>query len=186
MQTNKPSKSDRIRFLTVTGIIAGLYAALTIGLAPLSFGLVQCRAAEMLTVLAVYTPAAVPGLTVGCVISNLVGLAMGANIAGALDVVLGTLATGLAAWLSYRLRRQRLWGLPVLSTLPPVILNALIVGTELAAVAPTFTVQVWLVQMALVGAGQLVACVGGGLVLAKVLQKSGLDRRLEQNRFTNR
>jgi len=45
---------------------------------------------------------------------------------------------------------------------------------------------VWLVQMALVGAGQLIACVGGGLVLARVLQKSGLDRRLEQNRFTNR
>ncbi|MBR5525143.1 MAG: QueT transporter family protein, partial [Clostridia bacterium] len=92
--------SEKSRFVTVTGIVAGLYAALTVGLAPLSFGLVQCRAAELLTVLAVYTPAAVPGLTVGCVISNLIGLAMGANIAGALDVVLGPLATGLAAWLS--------------------------------------------------------------------------------------
>ena len=104
------NNSEKIRFLTVTGIIAGLYAALTVGLAPLSFGLVQCRVAEMLTVLAVYTPAAVPGLTVGCILSNLIGLAMGANIAGALDVVLGTLATGLAAWLSYLLRRQRLGG----------------------------------------------------------------------------
>ena len=178
--------SEKSRFVTVTGIVAGLYAALTVGLAPLSFGLVQCRAAELLTVLAVYTPAAVPGLTVGCVISNLIGLAMGANIAGALDVVLGPLATGLAAWLSYRLRRQRIGGLPVLSTLPPVLLNALIVGTELAAVSPAFTTQVWFTEMALVGAGQLVACVGGGLVLARVLQKSGLDRRLEQNRFTNR
>ena len=181
MKTN-----ERIRFLTVTGLIAGLYTALTVGLAPLSFGLVQCRVAEMLTLLAVYTPAAIPGLTVGCVLSNLIGLAMGANIAGALDVLLGPVATGVAAWLSYGWRRHRIGGLPVLSTLPPVILNALIVGTELAAVSPVFTVQVWGIQMALVAVGQLIACVGGGLLLAGALQKTGLDHRLEQNRFTNR
>lgn len=180
------NRQKHLRFLTTTGIIAGLYAALTIGLAPLSFGLVQCRVAELLTILAVYTPAAVPGLTVGCVISNLVGLAMGANIAGALDVLLGPLATGLAAWLSYRLRRHRLWGLPVWSTLPPVLLNALIVGTELAAVSPVFTAEVWGIQMALVGTGQVIACVGGGLLLARVLQRTGLDRRLEKNEFTHR
>jgi len=181
------NNSEKIRFLTVTGIIAGLYAALTVGLAPLSFGLVQCRAAEMLTVLAVYTPAAVPGLTVGCILSNLIGLAMGANIAGALDVVLGTLATGLAAWLSYLLRRQRLGGLPVLSTLPPVALNALIVGTELAAVVtPTITWSGWFLWVGSVAAGQIVACVGGGVLLANMLQKTGFDRRLEQNDYTFR
>ena len=179
-------KSERIRFLTLTGAIAALYTALTLCLAPLSFGLVQCRVSEALTVLAVYTPAAVPGLTIGCVVSNLIGIAMGSNIAGALDVLLGPLATGLAAWLTYGWRRHRIGGLPVLSTLPPVVLNALIVGTELAFVSPVFTLQVWGIQMGLVAAGQVVACVAGGLVLARVMQTTGLAARLEQNGYTDR
>jgi len=184
-QTN--TKSDRIRFLTVTGLIAGLYAALTLVLAPISFGGVQCRVAEMLTILAAYTPAAIPGLTVGCVISNVVGLSMGANVAGALDILLGTLATGLAAWLSYRLRHIRVKGLPFWSTIPPVITNALIVGTELAVVLiPDLSVYGWLGWVASVGLGQIIACMGGGLLLAKMLQKTGFAARLEQNNYTFR
>ena len=103
-----------VRFVATTGVIAGLYTALTLVLAPFSFGLVQCRMSEALTVLAAYHPAAVAGLTVGCALSNMVGLAMGANAAGALDILVGTLATGLAAVLSYRLRSIRWGGLPVL------------------------------------------------------------------------
>ena len=182
----KETKVTNVRFVAVTGVIAGLYTALTLVLAPFSFGLVQCRVSEALTVLAAYHPAAVAGLTVGCALSNVVGLAMGANIAGALDVLVGTLATGLAAVLSYRLRHIRFGGLPVLATLPPVLLNALFVGTELAMVSPVFTWKMWATQMALVGAGQLIACVGGGLVLAYAFQKSGLDSRLSSNSFTNR
>jgi len=184
--TNPPRAGDNVRFLTITGVIAGLYTALTLVLAPLSFGLVQCRVSEALTILAAYHPAAVAGLTLGCALSNLVGLAMGANIAGALDILVGTLATGAAAWLTYRLRQVRLGGLPILSTLPPVVLNALLVGTELALVSPVFTWQMWLTQMALVGLGQVVACIGGGLLLAYAFQKSGLDNRLASNSFTNR
>ena len=174
---------ERVRFLAVTGMIAALYAALTLVLAPFSFGLVQCRVAEMLNLLAAYTPAAVPGLTLGCLISNGIGLAMGSNIAGALDLLLGPLATGLAAWLSWRWRGCRWGGLPVLSTFPPVVLNALIVGSELALVAPTFTWQVWGIQMGLVAAGQAVACVGGGLVMAKVLEKTNLPQLLTRNDY---
>jgi len=70
--------------------------------------------------------------------------------------------------------------LPVMSTLPPLMLNALIVGTELAMVSPHFSVQVLFVQMALVGAGQVVACIGGGLLLAGVLQKTGLTRLFQE------
>ena len=178
--------SEKIRFLAVTGMIAGIYTALTLVLAPLSFGIIQCRVAEALTVLAVYHPAAVAGLTVGCALSNFVGLAMGANVAGALDILLGTLATGLAAWLSYLLRNVRWGGLPVLSTLPPVVLNALIIGTELTVVLGPRNLPTLLMWMGSVAVGQVIACVGGGLILAKTLQKSGLDRRLAQNSFTNR
>lgn len=182
----KKSPSVRIRFLAVAGLIAGLYTALTVALAPLSFGLVQCRVSEMLTILAAYSPVAVTGLTVGCALSNLIGLSMGANIAGALDILFGTLATGLAAWLSYRLRGIRWGGLPVLSTLPPVVFNALIIGAELTLVSPVPTWQMFFTEMALVGAGQLLACVVGGLVLAKTLQKTGFDRQLEANSYTER
>lgn len=112
---------------------------------------------------------------------------MGANVAGALDILLGTLATGLAAWLSYLLRRYRVGGLPLWSAIPPVVVNALIVGTELAMViTPDLTLYGWLVWVGSVGLGQLIACVGGGLLLAGVLQKTGFDRRLEQNNYTFR
>ena len=184
---NNQTKSQRIRFLTVTGLIAGLYTALTLVLAPLSFGPIQCRVAEALTILAAYTPAAIPGLTVGCVISNIVGLSMGANVAGALDILLGSVATGLAAWLSYALRKYRIKGLPVLSAIPPVLTNALIVGTELAVVLiPALSFYGWLGWVASVGAGQIIACVGGGLLLAGVLQKTGFSTQLEQNNYTFR
>ena len=182
----KQAKQNRVRFLALTGMIAGLYTALTLLVAPLSFGPVQCRLSEALTILAAYTPAAVPGLTLGCAISNLIGLSMGANVAGALDILLGTVATGLAAWLTYLLRRQRLLGLPVLSTIPPVILNALIVGTELAVVTvPDLTLGGWLFWCGSVGLGQIVACMGGGLVVAKTIEKTGFHRYLTQNNYTD-
>ena len=183
----KQSKaSDKIRFVALTGVIAGLYTAMTLLLAPFSFGIVQCRVSEALTILAAYHPAAVAGLTVGCALSNMVGLAMGANTAGALDILLGTLATGLAAWLSYRLRSVRWGGLPVLATLPPVVFNALIIGAELTVVLGPRNLPTLLLWMGSVGLGQIIACVGGGLVLAYAFQKSGLDHRLANNSFTNR
>lgn len=185
-RTNQNRAGDNIRFLTVAGVIAGLYTALTLLLAPFSFGIVQCRVSEALTILAAYHPAAVAGLTVGCALSNLVGLSMGANVAGALDIVVGTLATGVAAWLSYRLRNVRWGGLPVLSTVPPVVLNALIVGTELTLVLGPVNLPTWLMWMGSVGLGQVIACIGGGLLLAKTFQTSGLDKYLTANSFTNR
>ena len=175
---NKSKASEKIRFLTLTGVIAGLYTALTLVLAPFSFGIVQCRVSEALTILAAYHPAAVAGLTLGCAISNLVGLTMGANTAGALDILLGTLATGLAAWVSYGLRNIRFGGLPVLSTIPPVLFNALIIGSELTFVLGPVNLPTWLMWCGSVGLGQIVACVGGGLLLAFAFQKGGIEKHL--------
>lgn len=181
-----PKRKNNLPFLTIAGVIAGLYTALTLLLAPFSFGIVQCRLSEALTILAAYHPAAVAGLTVGCAVSNLVGLTMGANTAGALDILLGTLATGAAAWLSYRLRHIRLGGLPILSTIPPVVFNALIIGTELTVVLGPVNTPTWLMWMGSVGLGQVIACIGGGLILAYAFQKSGLDKQMTSNLFTNR
>lgn len=174
-------KKNTVRTLATAGLIAAMYTVMTVCVAPLSYGLVQCRLSEALTILAAYTPAAIPGLTVGCALSNLIGLSLGANVAGAVDIAVGTLATGTAAVLSWLWRRYRVKGLPLLSTLPPVVLNAVAIGTELALVAPQFTTEVWLIQMGLVAAGQLAACVVGGTVLAHAIQATEIDRRLGWN-----
>lgn len=156
--------------LAKAGVIAAVYTALTLLLSPFSFGAVQVRLSEMLTILPAYLPCAIPGLTVGCFLSNLIGLSMGANPAGAWDLLLGTAATGLAALLSYALRRVRVKGLPLLSTLPPVVFNALIVGTELWMVYGGFP---WWLHVTWVALGQLVSCTVCGTVLAAVLHKYG-------------
>lgn len=171
-------KTMSVRRLVTAGVIGGLYAALTLLLTPLSFAGLQCRLSEALTVLAAFTPAAIPGLIVGCLVSNLAGLTMGANPAGALDLLLGPLATGLAAVWSYCLRNRKWGGVPLLSTLPPVILNALIVGAELALVAPEFSVPVLFIQMGSVGLGELLACVAGGGILAAALCRTGVVQKL--------
>ncbi len=161
-------EKNTVRNLTVSAVIAALYCALTLCLPFMTFGPVQCRFAEALTVLPVFTPAAIPGLTVGCVLSNAVGLAAGANVAGAWDILIGTAATLLAAWCSRLLRKR-----PLLATLPPVLFNALFVGTELTLVLfDTPTALLWLYQVLSVGAGQAIACIGGGMLVHTAIART--------------
>jgi uncharacterized membrane protein len=161
-----------------SGVVAAMYAALTLAVPSASFGLVQFRVAEALTILPVFDPAAIAGLTVGCAVSNTVGLAMGANIAGAFDILFGSLATFSAAWLTYWLRKIRFKGLPLLSTLPPVILNAVVVGLELTLALYGFSWRKFMLAAAYVGIGQFAACTVCGLVLYAALHRSGAYRHL--------
>lgn len=163
MRTN-----NTVNRLTVSAVIAALYCALTLALPFMTFGSVQCRFSEALTILPVFTPAAVPGLAVGCVVSNAVGLAAGANVAGAWDILLGTVATLLAAVCTRLLRKY-----PLLATLPPVLFNALIIGTELTLVlydTPTFVL--WIYNVLSVGAGQAIACIGGGMLVHTAIHRT--------------
>lgn len=159
---------NTVRNLTVSAVIAALYCALTLALPFMTFGPVQCRFSEALTILPIFTPAAVPGLAVGCVLSNAVGLAAGANVAGAWDILLGTVATLLAALCTRLLRKY-----PLLATLPPVLFNALIIGTELTLVlydTPTFIL--WIYNVLSVGAGQAIACIGGGMLIHTAVNRA--------------
>lgn len=106
----------KINKLTLAAMIAACYVALCYIFAFCSSGTIQVRVAEALCVLPYFTPAAIPGLTVGCLVSNLLTGCM------PLDVVFGTLATLLGAIGSYVLRKQK-W----LVALPPMIANTLIV-----------------------------------------------------------
>lgn len=113
-------------------MIAALYAVLTIGqnlLLPGTASMaVQFRVAEVLAVLAIYNPAAIPGLTVGCVIANISSVTAGL---GFYDMVFGSLASLLAAITMYLLRNVRIKNIPFLALLMPAIFNGVIVGFEI-------------------------------------------------------
>lgn len=162
--------TEKVRYLTEAAVIAAVYCVLTVALPFMTFGQVQLRLAEALTVLPVFMPSAVSGLFVGCLLSNAIGLTMGANVAGALDILVGALTTGAAALLTRRLRRIRMRGLPVLATLPPVVLNALAVGAELTVALYGWDLRLFAVNAVTVGAGELLSATGGGLILYTALR----------------
>ena len=143
---------------------------------------IKLRFSEMLTILPVFTVNAIPGLTLGCALANAIGMAMGANIAGAWDILIGTAATFLAACTTYALRHVRVKGLPVLATLPPVLFNALIVGAELCFVIfGNMDIGPLVLTMAQVGGGQLVPCIVGGLMLYRCLKNTKIARHFDEN-----
>lgn len=148
--------------LCLSAIIAALYAALTLCLSAISFGPVQLRVAEAMTLLPALLPQAVPGLTVGCLISNLFGSGT------VYDVVFGTLATLIAALITRRMKGS-LW----LRALPPVLVNAVVVGLVLTYGYGLNTLPL---NILTVGAGQAVVCYGLGVPLARMLAKADLSR----------
>lgn len=176
-------KGTRIHNMAECAMIAALYAALCLALAPLSFGVIQVRAAEALTLLPVFSPTAVWGVTFGCALANLVGFMTGANILGFADVFFGTAATLAAALCTRGLRDIRTGGLPVLSALPPVLINAFVIGGELSILTVgSLAPKPFLINAAYVGAGQLISCLALGLPMVHLLQKSGLAGRLFASR----
>lgn len=147
-----------IRFMVQAAIIAAIYVVFMLALAPLTSGLFQLRFSEALTILPAFTPAAIPGLFIGCLLGNfLVGAALP-------DIIFGSLTTLAAAYLSYLLRGKK-WLVPM----PPVVLNAIVVGYMLVNV---YGVQgSLLAAMAWVAAGEIAACYIIGYPLLTVLNK---------------
>lgn len=109
-------KENKVLFLTHAALIAAIYVVLCIVFAPISYGEIQVRIAEALTILPFFTPAAIPGLFVGCFLSNMIA----GNIM--MDMIFGSLATLIGALGTWYLRRYRILGL-----LPPIAANTLIV-----------------------------------------------------------
>lgn len=161
------------RHLAHAAIIAGLYAALTflqnLLLPGSTSWIIQFRASEALCILALFTPAAIPGLTVGCALFNL-------TFAGALplDVPVGSLATLLAVWGMYLCRNVRPAGLPFPALIFPAVTNALLVGWELSVyVGGGF----WLNAL-YVFIGEIAVMLTLGLALFWFMRKKQLDKRL--------
>ena len=153
-------KKFSVRDLAQGAIIAAIYALLTIFLAPISSGLVQCRVAEAMSVLPYFTFSAVPGLFIGCLLANLL---TGAPI---YDVLFGSLATLIAAYLTYALRNR----VPkYLAPMPSVVVNALVVGWLLTSVYQV-GVSFW-AAAGYVAIGQAIACFALGLPLMTLLER---------------
>jgi uncharacterized membrane protein len=124
-----------------------------------------------MTILPVLTPAAIPGLTIGCFIANL------GSPYGAVDIICGTFATFLAAVLTYYTRKFLVKKLPLLSMFFPVIVNAIIIGLEITLLIPEgFKLTAFLLTAFQIGFGQLVVCYGLGIPFYLTLKKSKLDK----------
>ncbi len=151
-------QNKKILFMTQAALIAAIYVVLTMMVAQvnLASGAIQFRISEALCVLPYFTPAAVPGVIIGCFLSNiLIGSALP-------DIIFGTLATAIGAYFSYKLRNNRF-----LVTIPPVVANALIIPFVL-----TYAYKIpggIPFQMLTVGAGEVIACVVLGSILITAL-----------------
>ena len=152
-------KNKNVTFLAQASMIAAIYVVLTYLFAPFSFGEIQVRISEALTILPLFTPAAVPGLFIGCLIGNILG---GAILP---DIVFGSAGTLIGALLTYSLREQK----PILGPIPPIAANTVIVpfvlrfgyGVNLPIPFMMFTV----------GIGEVISCGILGMILYTALSR---------------
>ncbi|CAM3009757.1 QueT transporter family protein [Hathewaya histolytica] len=158
---NSKSKTQKITF---AALLAAIYAALTLALSFLSYGPVQFRIAEGLTVLPYFSPYAIYGLFIGCIASNII------SPMGIPDLIFGSIATLIAAILTYYIGRSNLKYKKVLAPLPSVLINAIIIGTMLK-ILYVKDMPLYL-NMIYVGVGQLVCCYGLGLPLMSIIEKN--------------
>ena len=158
------TQTQATRRLARCAVIAALYTALTLLLAPISYGQCQVRLSEAMTLLPILLPEAVPALAVGCLLSNILG---GCTI---FDIVFGTLATLLAALCTRRLR-GKFW----LAATMPVLFNGVIVGAVVHyCYSPAFPLPLCMLTVAV---GEAIACMIAGPLLI------GAVRRIPQRVF---
>ncbi len=151
-------KDKKVLFLVHSAAIAAIYVVLTLLFAPLGFGEIQVRFSEALTVLPYFTPAAIPGLFVGCLIANTFGGAI------PVDILCGSIATLIGALITYRLRRYRR-----LAPVGPIAANTLIVPFVLR-----FGYGVPLpipFMMLTVGIGEVISCGILGMIVLTALER---------------
>ncbi len=151
-------QNKKLLFLAQAAMIAAIYVALTYVFAPISFSEIQVRIAEALTILPVFTPAAVPGLFIGCLIGNTIG---GAVLP---DIIFGSLATLIGAFFTRMLRNRS----PFLAPIPPILSNTLIVPFVLRfAYGIDLPIPLMMLTVCL---GEVISCGVLGLILYYALR----------------
>lgn len=169
-------------FITQAAVIAALYAVLTIlqnTLIPGSASMaVQFRVSEVMTVFALYTPAAIPGLTIGCIAANISSL----SELGPYDLIFGSAASLLSALAMYVLRRVRIKKLALPAVLMPALMNGILVGFEIDFFFInnlSFNLLDFLFQGGLVAAGELAVLFVLGLPASYMIESRGLDKKIK-------
>ena len=152
-------RNTKVMNLTQGAMIAACYVVLCLVFEPISYGGVQVRIAEALAILPLFTPAAIPGLFIGCIIANVIGGGI------VLDVVFGSIATLIWAVGTYMLRNRTRWLAPV----PPILANTIIVPFVIFYGYGT-PIPIPLLMLT-IGAGEVIGCGILGLLLAKGLER---------------
>ena len=150
-------KRSKTQFLAEAAMIAALYVVITVLLAPFGFKEVQVRVSEALTILPIFTPAAIPGLFIGCLIGNILGGGI------VLDIAVGSIATLIGAFGTYALRKYKF-----VAPLAPIISNTLLVPLVLKyGYGLPFSIPL---MMLTVGIGEVISCGILGLLLARAIE----------------
>jgi uncharacterized membrane protein len=156
------NRSNKVKHLVLSAFIGSAYAALTIVLAPISYGQIQVRISEALTLLPYFSKFSIPGLFIGCIIANIAGGY------GLPDIIFGSLATLTAAILTYYIGKSKFKYKKYLAPLPPVAINAVVIGLILK-----YTLNLpLLITMFWVGLGEAVSCYLFGLILVSIVEKN--------------
>lgn len=174
-------KHDKVKFITHAGIIAAMYAALTIAQGAILPGTttaaIQFRASEALNVLALFTPAAIPGLTLGCIIANIQSIGQGLP----LDMIFGSLATLGTAVCMYLLRKALIKGYPLWAMLMPAIWNGVIIGWEIEFFfenPDVFNFSSFFILGSYVALGELAVMATLGTLVYYAIKKRKLDKEM--------
>ncbi|MBQ8893551.1 MAG: QueT transporter family protein [Clostridia bacterium] len=158
------NKKIPTKMLVMTGLIAALYVVFTLPFGQVAFGPIQFRIAEVLTLLPFFTPWAIPGVTLGCLISNLL-------FSTPWDALFGTIATLIAAYFTYRSKHL------LVAPLWPILFNGLIIGTMLTfMINGNFAWLPWLTMMAEVTLSEFVVCFAIGVPFMRIFQRYDLQR----------
>jgi len=161
-------RRKKIDYLITGALIAAAYAGLTYlsNAFGLAYGPIQLRVSEVLTLLPIFTPAAIPGLTIGCFIANIGSF-------NAADMLFGTAATLAAAILTYFLKDIKIKNLPLLSMFMPVIINAVVIGFEISLffLPEGYTFWGFIISGLEVGLGELIVCYVFGIPFYLVVKK---------------
>ena len=167
----------KTKTFTKVAMIAAIYTVLTLVLAPISYGNMQVRISESLTMLPlIYTPS-IYGVTLGCFLSNLIGAMTGVNPTGYIDAIVGTLATFLAAYFTYKAKDNKFKNVPVISMLMPIVFNFFFVGAELGYLfMPDNFLLGMVVNGAWVALGEVIAVIIG-FFLVKGLDKTEIFKK---------
>ena len=159
---------------TRIAMIAAVYTAVTLALAQLSYGSLQVRISEALTMLPLIYEPSIWGVTLGCFLANLIGAMTGVNPTGYIDAIIGTAATLGAAWCTWKLRNRLAGKLPLAAMAMPAVWNFFFVGAELAVLyMPNAIILGTLINGAWVALGEVIAVIPG-YFLAKALDRTNI------------